>query len=286
MVIALLGAPRAAEAYWDRRTAEHPCREAITLLQKNGATGQAAIITPQITVWRDLYPWLHDEYAIHVLDGYDPNDRPAVEVMGAKLDQLAGAGEFWWVEQGEAGEGADPPEWSPVLRSFAAEPNVAIFDEQLLGACHLARVAALGDHAPLATVDTTGGPIVLLAADVGRPREGAPEGAPPGRILPVVLYWQAVAPVDASYTVFTQLLDATGRVVAQQDNLPVQGLAPTTTWQPQTAIRDAYRLSLPPDLPPGNYDLRVGMYDGAGRRMLTLADGTSADHLSLPVHVD
>ena len=290
LVIALLGAPRAAQAYWDRRTAEHPCREAIALLQENAGMGQGAIITPQITVWRDLYPWLHDEYAIHVLDGYDPNDRPAVEVMGAKLEQLAGAGEFWWVEQGEAGQGAGLPEWSPVLRSFAAEPNIAIFDEQLLGACHLARVAALGDHSPLATVDTTGGPIELLAADVGRSLEGAPGDAPgdaPGvRILPVVLYWQAAAPVEASYTVFTQLLDATGRLVAQQDNLPVEGLAPTTTWQPQTAIRDPYRLSLPPELPAGDYALRVGMYDGAGRRTLTLADGTSADHLSLPVHVD
>ncbi len=99
LLAALLGAPRAAQAYWDRRTAEHPCREAITLLQENAGMGEAVIITPQITVWRDLYPWLHDEYTIHVLDGYDPNDRPAEEVMGAKLAQLAGAGEFWWVEQ-------------------------------------------------------------------------------------------------------------------------------------------------------------------------------------------
>ena len=294
LLAALLGAPRVAQAYRDRRTAEHPCREAITLLQENAGMGEAAIITPQITVWRDLYPWLHDEYTIHVLDGYDPNDRPAEEVMGAKLAQLAGAGEFWWVEQvadpgaqpPEESQSTDMPEWSPVLRSFAAKPGVAIFDEQALGACHLARVAALGDHTPLATVDTTGGPIELLAADVGRPLTVATPSTPNSSILPVVLYWQAVAPVEASYTVFTQLFDASGRLIAQQDNLPVQGLAPTTTWQPQAAIRDPYRLSLPTDLPPGDYDLQVGMYDSAGRRTLTLPDGTSADHLSLPVHVD
>ena len=287
LAAALFGAPRAAQAYWERRTAEHPCRAAITLLQEDARTGKGTIITPQITAWRDLYPWLHGQYTIHVLDGYDPNDRPAVEVMGAKLAQLAAGGEFWWVEEApDGGKGGGTPEWSPVLRSFTAEPGAATFDEQMLGACHLARIAALGERTALGAVDTTGGPIKLLAADVGSPHADAAGGAPNTRILPVVLYWQAAAPVGASYTVFTQLFDASGRLIAQQDNLPVQGLAPTDTWQAGTPIRDPYALVLPPDAAPGNYDLQVGMYDSQGRRTLTLPDGTSADHLSLPVHVD
>ena len=147
-------------------------------------------------------------------------------------------------------------------------------------------MAALGDQPALATVDTTGGPIKLLAADVGTPHAGAAEGTPDSRILPVVLYWQAAAPVGASYTVFTQLFDPSGRLIAQHDNLPVQGLAPTDTWQAGTQIRDPYRLELPPDTAPGDYDLQVGMYDSQGRRILTMPDGTRADHLSLPVHVD
>ena len=125
--------------------------------------------------------------------------------MGAKLAQLAGAGEFWWIEQmadpdahspGES-QSTDMPEWSLVLRSFAAKPGVTIFNEQALGACHLARVAALGDHTPLATVDTTGGAIKLLAADVGGPLTVATPSTPNSKILPVVLILQAVAPVDA-----------------------------------------------------------------------------------------
>ncbi len=295
LLIALLGAPRAAAAYWDRRSAEHPCREAIALLQENAGSGQATVITPQIAVWRDLYPWLHGDYALHVLDGYDPNDRPPVEVMRAKLDQLAAAGEFWWVEQvadtGARAQAEDAPDsptpaWSPVLRSFVAESGAALFDEQVLGTCHLARVAALAGHAPLATVDTAGGPIKLLGADVGRPRAGAAQGSGAAVSCRWCYTGGQTAPVAASYTVFTQLLDPAGRLVAQQDNLPVLGLAPTTTWQPKSAIRDPYRLSLPPELPPGEYDLQIGMYDGAGRRTLTMPDGTSADHLSLPVHVD
>ena len=131
---------------------------------------------------------------------------------------------------------------------------------------------------------------MLLAANVGKSITGEAGGAPgshnTGRVLPLVLYWQTAAPVDESYTVFTQLFDSSGRLVAQQDNLPVQGLAPTNTWQPGTTIRDSYHLALPADAAPGAYGLQLGMYDAQGRRTLTLADGTSVEHLSLPVQVD
>jgi hypothetical protein len=198
--------------------------------------------------------------------------------MGDKLLQLAGRGEFWWIEQAGADGG-----WSPVLQDFAARPGVARFDEQTLGACKLVRVAAPAEleSGPqhLAAVDTEGGPILLLGADI------AP-GARDAETLAAVLYWQADAPVAGSYTVFTQLLDTSGQLVAQQDNVPVNGLAPTNTWQPHVTIRDPYRLTLPPAPAAGDYTLLIGMYDGAGRRTLTLADGTRADHLAFPVRVD
>jgi hypothetical protein len=275
LVVALLGAPRAAQAYWERRTAEHLCGAAVSLLQQETTAGKGTIITPQIEVWRELYPWLRTQYDIHVLDGYDPNDRPADEVMGEKLLQLAETGEFWWVEHGSTDQ-----EWSPVLRSFAAQQGTVLLDEQAAGACKLLRAVALPQGEPLATVDTAGGPITLRAADA------QVHAAPNADTVVLVLYWEAEAPVAAGYTVFTQLFDAAGRMVAQQDNVPVQGLAPTDTWQPRMPVRDPYRLILPPDAAPGEYTLQIGMYDAAGRRTLTLSDGTSADHLSLPVHVD
>ncbi len=296
LLAAAAGMPRAAQAYWDRRTAEHPCRAAVVLLTEQAGSGadsdtggaQPMIVTPQIELWRDLYPWLGQQYSIHVLDGYDPNDRPTVEVMGEKLAALAAGGEFWWIEQPPAAQG----DWSPVLAAFAQQPDVSLFDEQVLDDCRLARVAALPPAPGLATVETEGGPILLRAA--------ATAPAHSGQSLSVVLYWQAETPVAASYTVFTQLFDPSGRLVAQQDNLPVQGLAPTDTWQAGTVIRDAYTLALPPDAAPGAYSLQVGMYDSEGRRPLTLHDaegsdtgsaagngaGTTTDHLALPIHVD
>jgi hypothetical protein len=289
LLAALVSTPRAAQAYWERRSAEHPCRDAIALLHAQAGSPQRTIVTDQIEVWRDLYPWLREEYTIHVLDGYDPNDRPAVTVMGEKLAVLAAAGEFWWVEQSQAGQVGTPAlqggEWSPVLANFAQQPGVAILDEQTLGDCRLGRVVTLPPDAVLAMLDTAGSPITLLAADIGAGQANG-DGAQSGKILPLVLYWRAEGPVSASYTVFTQLFDAAGRLAAQQDNLPVQGLAPTDTWQPGVVIRDAYRLNLPADTALGVYSLHVGMYDAAGRRMLHLPDGSDADHLALRVQID
>jgi hypothetical protein len=107
-----------------------------------------------------------------------------------------------------------------------------------------------------------------------------------GGTLRLVLYWHTQAPVTARYTVFTQLFDATGTLVAQQDNWPVTGLAPTDTWQTGALIRDPYQLTLPANTAPGTYQLLVGLYNEGGRSPLILADGRESDHLELPVVVD
>ena len=265
LTASLVGAPVAAQAYWDRRSAEHPCAEAITLLQAEAGGAQATIVTPQIEVWRNLYPWLRQEYTIHVLDGYDPNDRPAVEVMGEKLATIAAAGEFWWVEETQAGTSA-------VLERFE------LLEERTLGQCRLVRVLKLPAEAAIATFDTAGSPISLLDAAIGEVQDG--------QLLPLVLYWQAGGQVDAGYTVFTQLFDASGALVAQQDNLPVQGLAPTDTWRLGVVVRDPYRLALPAGIAPGAYTLHVGLYDATGQRAAAIGETEAADdHIVLPVTV-
>jgi hypothetical protein len=100
-----------------------------------------------------------------------------------------------------------------------------------------------------------------------------------------VLYWEALAPVNESYTVFTHLVGPDGQMVAQQDNLPVMGLAPTDTWAVGKLIRDPYQLPLPATSGVGNYQLLVGLYTAAGRQSVTLADGSTADQVAIPVTV-
>ena len=97
--------------------------------------------------------------------------------------------------------------------------------------------------------------VLLLGADL------APNPVPPGGIVQVTLYWQALEDMDIPYTVFVHLLDAKGEVAAGHDGVPVSGSRPTTSWVPGEFITDRHELSLPADLPPGEYVIEVGMYD-------------------------
>jgi hypothetical protein len=264
---AVVATPSAAAAYSQRRLAEHPCRPAIEQLQARSGDTTTVLATPQETVWRDFYPWLHSGYTLRILEGYNPHDRPADDVIAEKMAALGAEGEFWWVEQGNSG-------WSPAAQQFLAQPGATLFDEQVLGACRIARMALL-PTAPVATVLAAGGEIALWAVDQ---RLDDATGT-----LALTLYWSTAAPVKGNYTVFTQLFDPSGAMIAQQDNAPVNGAAPTDAWQPGARVRDPYRLTLPPNAPPGPYTLHIGMYDAQGRQTMLLADGAQADHLALPI---
>ncbi|MCL4296464.1 MAG: glycosyltransferase family 39 protein [Anaerolineae bacterium] len=102
-----------------------------------------------------------------------------------------------------------------------------------------------------------------------------------GDPLPVTLYWQAVAEMKTDYTVFVQLLNDAGQVVAQVDSQPLAGAAPTTTWLPGEIVTDPYTLTLPGDLPPGGYRLISGLYDAATGARLPITAGGNFVELSL-----
>jgi 4-amino-4-deoxy-L-arabinose transferase-like glycosyltransferase len=85
----------------------------------------------------------------------------------------------------------------------------------------------------------------------------------PGETVRVTLYWQARAKMDKSYTVFVHLLDAAGKVVAQQDAQPLRGARPTPTWVANEYLADAYELVLKPETPSGAYRIEIGWYDAA-----------------------
>ncbi len=102
--------------------------------------------------------------------------------------------------------------------------------------------------------------------------------------LELVLYWQSEQPATQSYDVFIHLLDAEGNIVAQADSVPVAGLAPTTRWQPGDIIQDVYTIPLPPDLPVGEYTLRVGLYwRETGERLTAVGADALADMADLGV---
>ena len=83
----------------------------------------------------------------------------------------------------------------------------------------------------------------------------------PGDTLQMTLFWQASAPQERSYQVFTHLVDDSGRLWAQHDAAPRDWSYPTTQWQPNEIVADRIWLPISTDIPPGSYHLFVGMYN-------------------------
>ncbi|MGD2207444.1 MAG: hypothetical protein PVH17_11770, partial [Anaerolineae bacterium] len=96
--------------------------------------------------------------------------------------------------------------------------------------------------------------------------------------LAVTLHWRCLEPPTADYVVFVHLLDAAGNLIAQHDGQPRDGTYPTSVWDTDEVATDEHALSLPPDLPPGDYRLRVGLYRlETGERLPVAGNGDSVE---------
>lgn len=79
--------------------------------------------------------------------------------------------------------------------------------------------------------------------------------------LQLTLYWHALTPPGESYVIFVHLLDSQGQLVAQVDQLPLQGQWPTHLWQSGHKLADRYTLAINSPLPGDDYTLAVGLYN-------------------------
>jgi 4-amino-4-deoxy-L-arabinose transferase-like glycosyltransferase len=111
---------------------------------------------------------------------------------------------------------------------------------------------------------------------------------PAGSEIDLILYWQALAPMQFSYTAFTHLLGpynpATGGPLwAQDDSEPGWRSYPTTLWAPGEIVLDRHTLVIPADTSPGLYQIEVGWYYWVTQERLLVHDngGSTADHLIL-----
>jgi len=79
--------------------------------------------------------------------------------------------------------------------------------------------------------------------------------------LKLTLYWRSESPLPIDYTAFVHVRNGAGETVAQWDQPPLDGIYPSSLWDPGEIIADEMTVSLPPDLPPGSYPVVVGLYD-------------------------
>ncbi len=100
-----------------------------------------------------------------------------------------------------------------------------------------------------------------------------------GGALDLTLYWEADGPTLRPYTVFVQLLDSSGAIIAQKDGWPVDGRWPPTCWAAAEIVSDHYTIELPGETPPGTYKLVIGLYDAASGERVKTTQNTDFVHL-------
>jgi hypothetical protein len=101
------------------------------------------------------------------------------------------------------------------------------------------------------------------------------------------LIWQATRATAVGYTAVVQLRDRDDSCCLWQQEQPLEPGG--TVWLAEEVVRDSYRLTPPPDLPPGFYPLGVQLAIGAtGQRLLVVVPGLPDDETTWlrPLPVD
>ncbi|HRO24826.1 MAG TPA: hypothetical protein PLR07_11095, partial [Promineifilum sp.] len=99
--------------------------------------------------------------------------------------------------------------------------------------------------------------------------------AAPGDTVEIRLRWQvAVPPGPALLHLFAHLGNPSAAPLAQTDGPVMGGEYPSSLWVAGERFDETISLSLPADLPPGEYPVNIGLYDFAtGARLPLVANG-------------
>lgn len=108
------------------------------------------------------------------------------------------------------------------------------------------------------------GDIALLGYRLARTENG----------LELLLLWEAVHIPQADYRVFVHVRDQDGAVITQNEFEPHNGSYPTSIWSVGEQVPDVYLLDIS-DVPPGDYQVYIGLLDPDDTRILAL-DGRDA----------
>ena len=217
-----------------------------------------------------------------VLDLYWVCLEPMVEDYTVHLKLINGAYQIWGQQDGRPG-GLPTNSWERGL-SIRDHREIEILPGTLSGP-YLVEVTLCDPYRQVDLKSESGSPLLLgpvvipprappsvESLDIEHPLEATlggkihllgyniESGFRPGDNIHLTLFWQCLEEMGQSYTVFTHLVDAGDNVVAQKDNLPVDGFYSTTKWKAGEIVRDQYDLTIPQDVALGEYRFKVGMY--------------------------
>lgn len=82
-----------------------------------------------------------------------------------------------------------------------------------------------------------------------------------GSVIPVTLYWRALGPPQADYSISIRLFNEAGQEVLKFDSQhPVLGTYPTSKWHKDEVVSDYHEIPLGRSLPKGRYHWGVIVY--------------------------
>jgi hypothetical protein len=236
--------PAMGRAYAERRLSEDPAASLIGYLGTEQAQSETRVllVTDQDFLHR-VTPYLGNEYDVRLAGG----DRlytaaPTVADLTADIDKV------WVVTIGDAAGRVES-----ALNARGQSLLTYNFDQDVLQL-----FASRGRAVPLLPPARLANAANLIGYTIEQPARYE---------VRITLYWWAAGIPTQSYTVFTQVLDADGNLVASHDSFPANGAAPTETWVTGRVYADTHLIQLPVDLPPGSYRLVAGMYDFNLRRV-------------------
>jgi 4-amino-4-deoxy-L-arabinose transferase-like glycosyltransferase len=150
--------------------------------------------------------------------------------------------------------------WIPETDEIIHPTNAA--GEDLGSIIAEAGVAYPGDAAQCAS--TSGDPpIAQIGGFAALSANYADRSTSPGEAVELHVTWDRIGETPADWTVFVHVVDEEGQLAAQADHQPLGGDYPTSLWRRPCPVEDTFTLQLPDNLPAGEYDILLGMYDAS-----------------------
>ncbi|MBE2223898.1 MAG: hypothetical protein IAF02_20325 [Anaerolineae bacterium] len=197
------------------------------------------------------------EHVVDVNFGTTPARTAAWIVTGVSLLAVVGLAWYWHKGNSSAQSEAEPEpfglmDWL-VLGTVLGITAVTLLILEPTGALHYQSDNYVVELAQEQVFADFGEQIALIGYDTSA------KTVQPGDTLNMTLYWQAERPLDINYQNFVHILSADGVLVAQSDHLN-PGEFPTRRWPTDKYVRDNHTLVLPPDLAPGEYIVKTGLW--------------------------
>ena len=112
----------------------------------------------------------------------------------------------------------------------------------------------------------------------------------PGSLLNLTFYWQPAQEIERDVEMFVQLYDPIRQtIVANIHSWPLNGNYRVRAWQPHKTMPLTHSLSIPDNLAPGPYQLRMGVFDLIARKRIPLLTGEDSQLVKtfkIPLPVD